>query len=512
MLILYTILKFVVMKFVFFLILPLILFSYGLQNIPEVDAVLACSLTHMNEFIMKSASPKICERVNYWVHYECGRVAGMYLTDPRCQPPAGFPLERLATSGSFMEISLDKSIYKMGDTILVSGNVYSSVGLPTENLGIRITNSDGHKILEHKANFDPIGKFGFNILTGTTISINEEDNYELYIVHYGKHGSSTVKKFTVSNDGLPIPIVVTPPPSPVQTSPAIAVQDPEPFTTNWSMIAVLLIVVAVVGGIIYKKVTGSGITIPSTNYSHTQEEHYSDSNANEEPRDNSKKSKDPIHPTYVDIKNNFSRYDPDMLEKLIVKLFRAQGYSAQQQGKATQSDGGIDVKATRDEVETFIQVKHYAGSGNPIRASDVRDFYGAITNVANKGIFITTSKFTKDSIEFANDPSRKKFISLWDVERLKQEVIEIIIQGNHDPIKEEPVSKSDFDYYEILGANRTDTPEEIKQKYKDLSLKFHPDKAKSALSEDMMKQVNEAYAVLRDVDKRRQYDSELDST
>jgi hypothetical protein len=74
MLILYAILKFVVMKFVFFLILPLILFSYGLQNIPEVDAVLACSLTHMNEFIMKSASPKICERVNYWVHYECGRV------------------------------------------------------------------------------------------------------------------------------------------------------------------------------------------------------------------------------------------------------------------------------------------------------------------------------------------------------------------------------------------------------------------------------------------------------
>ena len=78
-------------------------------------------------------------------------------------------------------------------------------------------------------------------------------------------------------------------------------------------------------------------------------------------------------------------------------------------------------------------------------------------------------------------------------------------------LKEEPEAKSDFNYYEILGANRTDTLEEIKQKYKDLSLKFHPDKAKSALSEDMMKKVNEAYAVLRDVDKRRQYDSELDS-
>ena len=484
-------------------------------SLTEAYGALACSNTHVNEFIMKSAEPRNCERVNYWVHYECGRVPGLYLTDVRCQPPAGFPLERLERSGSFMELNLDKEIYKMGDAIQVYGNVYSSVGLPTENLGIKLTNSNGKKILEHKANFDPLGKFGFNILTGTTISINDEGNYELYVVHYGKYGSSAIKKFTVSNDGLPIvvPTVVTPPPTPVPTvvtPPPTPIQDPEPFTTSWMTIVAILIVVVAVGYPIYKKITGSEISIPSTNYSHTQDEQYSESDSREKSRDDSRKSKDPIHPTYVDIKNNFSRYDPDMLEKLIVKLFHAQGYSAQQQGVATQSDGGIDVKATRDEIETFIQVKHYAGSGNPIRASDVRDFYGAITNMANKGIFITTSKFTKDSIEFANDPSRKKFISLWDVDDLKQKVIEILIQGNYDSIKEEP--KSDFNYYEILGASRNDTQEEIKQKFKDLALKFHPDKAKSSLSENMMKQVNEANSVLGDIEKRRQYDSELDST
>jgi len=44
-----------------------------------------------------------------------------------------------------------------------------------------------------------------------------------------------------------------------------------------------------------------------------------------------------------------------------------------------------------------------------------------------------------------------------------------------------------------------------------LALKFHPDKAKSALSEDMMKLITEAKDVLCNVDKRRKYDSELDS-
>ena len=73
-------------------------------------------------------------------------------------------------------------------------------------------------------------------------------------------------------------------------------------------------------------------------------------------------------------------------------------------------------------------------------------------------------------------------------------------------------SQSDFTYYEILGASRDDTQEEIKQKYKELCLKFHPDKAKSSLSEENMKQVNEAYETLGDGDKRRQYDSELDES
>jgi preprotein translocase subunit Sec63 len=39
-----------------------------------------------------------------------------------------------------------------------------------------------------------------------------------------------------------------------------------------------------------------------------------------------------------------------------------------------------------------------------------------------------------------------------------------------------PKDYSDFNYYEILGVNRTDIQEEIKHRFHEMSLKFHPDK------------------------------------
>jgi len=63
------------------------------------------------------------------------------------------------------------------------------------------------------------------------------------------------------------------------------------------------------------------------------------------------------------------------------------------------------------------------------------------------------------------------------------------------------------DYYEVLGVSRNATQEEIKNAYRKLALQYHPDRNKSPDAEEKFKGISEAYAVLSDEEKRRQYDT-----
>jgi len=62
------------------------------------------------------------------------------------------------------------------------------------------------------------------------------------------------------------------------------------------------------------------------------------------------------------------------------------------------------------------------------------------------------------------------------------------------------------DYYEILGLTRGADADEIKRAYRKLARKFHPDVSKEKNAEAKFKEVQEAYEVLRDSDKRAAYD------
>lgn len=62
------------------------------------------------------------------------------------------------------------------------------------------------------------------------------------------------------------------------------------------------------------------------------------------------------------------------------------------------------------------------------------------------------------------------------------------------------------DYYETLGVTRGASAEEIKRAYRKLARKFHPDVSKERNAEARFKEVQEAYEVLRDAEKRATYD------
>ena len=63
------------------------------------------------------------------------------------------------------------------------------------------------------------------------------------------------------------------------------------------------------------------------------------------------------------------------------------------------------------------------------------------------------------------------------------------------------------DYYEVLGVPRDADAKAIKDAFRSLAMKYHPDRNKSPDAESQFKEIAEAYAILSDPEKRAQYDT-----
>ena len=62
------------------------------------------------------------------------------------------------------------------------------------------------------------------------------------------------------------------------------------------------------------------------------------------------------------------------------------------------------------------------------------------------------------------------------------------------------------DYYDILGVSKNASEDDLKKAFRKLAFQYHPDRNKEASAEEKFKEINEAYQVLSDPEKRSQYD------
>ena len=63
-------------------------------------------------------------------------------------------------------------------------------------------------------------------------------------------------------------------------------------------------------------------------------------------------------------------------------------------------------------------------------------------------------------------------------------------------------------HYQTLGVSENASESEIKKAYRGLSLKYHPDKNNSSEAEKKMHEINDAYSILGDKEKKSQYDNQ----
>ena len=116
------------------------------------------------------------------------------------------------------------------------------------------------------------------------------------------------------------------------------------------------------------------------------------------------------------------------------------------------------------------------------------------------------TSYDKENLESKKDKTFEKYHSDWgeDYEELGK-------RRNTKDDKEfrEALNNNELpNYYDVIGVSKDATPKEIKKKFRELAKKTHPDKTREN-SEEEMAELNKAYEVLSDKERREKYDKYL---
>ncbi len=151
----------------------------------------------------------------------------------------------------------------------------------------------------------------------------------------------------------------------------------------------------------------------------------------------------------TDVLEAVKKTSPSFFEEVVIELLVAMGYggSVEDAGKAIgrPGDGGIDGIIKEDKLGldfVYVQAKRWSGSvGRPV----VQAFAGSLEGVrAKKGVFITTSSFTQDALEYVRKIEKR--IVLIDGEQLADLMIDNNIGVNISKTYE--IKRLDSDYFE----------------------------------------------------------------
>ena len=122
-------------------------------------------------------------------------------------------------------------------------------------------------------------------------------------------------------------------------------------------------------------------------------------------------------------------------------------------------------------------------------------------------IFRKKTRYDKEEFESKKDKTFQKYHSDWTDDYVDF----TYTRPSQDDSEFRKAAKNSTlpDYYKILGISRNATPEEIKTKYRELAKRLHPDRSKDEKTKEKMAEINKAYEVLSDENRKQKYDKYL---